>query len=62
MQREKLVADVVVWKQAFLDDRKMDLKKPKIDIYFYDFGQKLEIFFLFFCFSKTDREKVFLTF
>ena len=59
MQRKKLFADLFVLKKAFLDDRNMDLKKRKIDI--FDFGQKVEIF-SFVCLSKIDQEKVFLTF
>ena len=39
----------------------MDLKKRKIGIFakgiVYDFGKKVEVFYLL-CLSKTDREKV----
>ena len=44
----------------------MDLKKRNIGIFakgiVHDFGQKVEVFFYFVCLSKTDQEKVFLTF
>ena len=45
IQLEKLFAADVVWKQAFLDDRNMNLKRRKIGIFakriVHDFGQKV---------------------
>ena len=54
--------DVFVKKQAFLDNRNRDLRKPQNCLFakglVYDLGKKLKFFHLL-CLSKIDREKVF---
>ena len=61
--REKLFADVIVWKEVFLDDRNRDLKERKIDIIakviVHDFGQKVEIFFFCVFLKNWWRKSVF---
>ena len=59
---EKVFGDVLVRKQAFLDNINMDLKR-KQNWHFAkgivrDFGQKVEVFSSLYL-SKIDREKVF---
>ena len=48
--------DVLVRKQAFLDDRNLDLIKRKIGIFakgiVHDFGQEVDVFFIFCVFQK----------
>ena len=46
---EKVFGDVLVRKQAFLDHINMDLKRRQNWHFFkvYDFGQKVEVFFIF---------------
>ena len=60
--REKVFGDVLVRKQAFLENINMDLKERKISIFgkgiVHYFGQKVEGFYLL-CLSKIYREKVF---
>ena len=59
IQPEKVFGDVLVRKQAFLDNINMDLKKKaKLSFLSMILVKKVK-FFHFFCSSKTDREKVF---
>ena len=57
---EKVFGDVLVRKQAFLDNINMDLKEGKIEIFakgiVHDFGEKVEVFSCF-VFSKNRSRK-----
>ena len=59
---EKEFGDVVVRKQAFLDNINMDLKKGKIGIFakgiVHDFGQKVEVFSSFVFIKNRSRKSV----
>ena len=59
---EKVFGDVLVRKQAFLDNINMDLTEGKIGIFatgiVHDFGQKVEVFSSF-VFVKNRSRKVF---
>ena len=59
---EKVFEDVLIRKQAFLDNINMDLKKRKIDIFakgiVHDFGQKVEVFSFFVFIKNRSRESV----
>ena len=63
---EKVFGDVLVRKQAFLDNINMDLKGGKIGIFakgiVHDFGQKVEVFFIFCVYQKLIEKKCLLTF
>ena len=62
-KQRKVFRNVVVKKQACLDNRNVDLKKGNLDIFWkgivHDSVKKL-IFFFFSFLSKIDREKVFI--
>ena len=53
---EEVFGDVMVGKQAFLDNINMDLKEGKIGIFakgiVHDFGQKVEVFLIFCVYQK----------
>ena len=59
---EKVFGDVLVRKQAFLDNINMDLKRSQNGIFtkgiVHDFGRKVEVFSSF-VFLKIDRKEVF---
>ena len=55
---EKVFGDVLVRKQAFLDNINMDLKRRQNWHFSMIFVKKLKCFHLL-CLSKIDREKVF---
>ena len=59
---KKVFGDVLARKQAFLDNKKLHLKKSEIGIFSKGIAmnlvKKLKFFHLF-CLSKIDREKVF---
>ena len=59
---EKVFGDVLLRKQAFLDNINMDLKKGKIGIFakgiVHDFGQKVEVFSSFVFIKNTSRKSV----
>ena len=59
---EKVFEEVLVRKQAFLDNINMDLKKRKIDIFakgiVHDFGQKVEVFSFFVFIKNRSRKSV----
>ena len=62
---KKVFADVLLRKQAFLNNKNMDFKKREISIFpkgiVNKYGQKVEVFHLL-RLSKIDREKVFVNF
>ena len=59
---EKVFGDVLVRKQAFLDNINMDLKRGKIGIFakgiVHDFGQKVKVFSSFVFIKNTSRKSV----
>ena len=59
---EKLFGDVLVRKQAFLDNITMDLKEGKIGIFakgtVHEFGQKVEVFSSFVFIKNRSRKSV----
>ena len=59
---EKVFGDVLVRKQAFLDNINMDLKEGKIGIFakliVHDFGQKVEVFSSFVFIKNRSRKSV----
>ena len=59
---KKVCGDVLVRKQAFLDNINMDLKKGKIGIFakgiVHDFGQKVEVFSSFVFIKNRSRKSV----
>ena len=59
---QKVFGDVLVRKQAFLDNINMDLKEGKIDIFakelVHDFGQKVEVFSSFVFIKNRSRKSV----
>ena len=59
---EKVFGDVLVRKQAFLDNINMDLKRGKIGIFakgiVHDFGQKVEVFSSFVFIKNRSRKSV----
>ena len=59
---EKVFGDVLVRKEAFLDNINMDLKEGKIGIFakgiVHDFGQKVEVFSSFVFIKKRPRKSV----
>ena len=62
IQREKVFGDVLLRKQAVLENIKMDLKKGKIGIFakriVHDFGQKVEVFSSFVFIKNRSRKSV----
>ena len=62
IHREKVFGDVLLTKQAFLDNINMDIKKGQ-NWHFgkgvHDFGQKVEIFSSFVFIKNRSRESVF---
>ena len=62
IQREKVFGDVLLRKQAVLDNINMDLKKGKIGIFakriVHDFGQKVEVFSSFVFIKNRSRKSV----
>ena len=63
IHRKKVFGDVLLTKQAFLDNINMDLKKGKIGIFakgiVHDFGQKVELFSSFVFIKNRSRKSVF---
>ena len=61
-KHKKVFRNVLLKKQACLDNRNMDLKQGNLDIFLkrivHNLVKKLKIFLLFL--SKIDREKVFI--
>ena len=59
---EKVFGDVLVRKQAFLDNINMDLKRREIGIFakgiVHDFGQKVEVFSSFVFIKNRSRKSV----
>ena len=59
---EKVFGDVLVRKQAFLDNINMDLKRRQIGIFakgiVHDFGQKVEVFSSFVFIKNRSRKSV----
>ena len=59
---EKVFGDVLVRKQAFLDNINMDLKEGKIGIFakgiVHDFGQKVEVFLCLVFIKNRSRKSV----
>ena len=59
---EKVFGDILVRKQAFLDNINLDLKRSKIDIFakgiVHDFGQKGEVFSSFVFIRNRSRKSV----
>ena len=59
---EKVFGDVLVRKQAFLDNKNTGLKKRKIDLFakriVHDFGQKVEVFWCFVFIKNRLRKSV----
>ena len=59
---EKVFGDVLVRKEAFLDNINMDLKEGKIGIFakgiVHDFGQKVEVFSSFVFIKNRSRKSV----
>ena len=53
---EKVFGDVLVKKQAFLDNINLYLKKGKISI--FDFGQKVEVFSCFVFIKNRSRKSL----
>ena len=62
INREKVFGDVLLRKQAILDNINMDLKKGKIGIFakriVHDFGQKVEGFSSFVFIKNRSRKSV----
>ena len=59
---EKVFGDLLVTKQAFLDNINVDLNRRKIDIFakgiVHDFGQKVEVFSSFVFIKNRPRKSV----
>ena len=59
---QKVYGDVVVRKEAFLDNINMDLKESKIGIFakgiVHDFGQKVEVFSSFVFIKNRSRKSI----
>ena len=59
---EKVFGDVLVRKEAFLDNINMDLKEGKIGIFakgiVHDFGQKVEVFSCFVFIKNRSRKSI----
>ena len=59
---EKVFGDVLLRKQAFLDNINMDLKRGKIGIFakgiVHDFGQKVEVFSSFVFIKNRSKKSV----
>ena len=62
IHREKVFGDVLLRKQAFLDNINIDLREGKIGIFakgiVHDFGQKVEVFSSFVFIKNRSRKSV----